>query len=159
MSVIYCVLYRDTSSHVCCNLGFSEEYKTYNGLKQGPLSPVLFSLYINDMYEELGCRLFIDNLNIRLIMCADDILIMASHLAVLQRMVNNLQRYCTWGNLTGNLNKSKVMVYRREGRVKISERWKYAGELVELSTYMYLGVLLTPLLSLNSHCRESVYSS
>jgi len=70
----------------------------------------------------------------------------------LQLNINKFVRYCERWSLRVNLNKSKIMVFRRGGRLSARERWKYAGEELEIvNEYKYLGVTLSSKLSFVSH--------
>lgn len=146
-------VYKHTFSAVWTGDEISDYFSTNSGVKQGCLlSPLLFSLYLNDLHEQLEGGLFIDELNIRILMYADDIVILAENISVLQRMINNLEIYCeTWG-MEVNLTKSEIMVFRKGGRVALNEKWKFKGDEVKVvSQYKYLGIILTPAMSYTKH--------
>lgn len=97
-------VYSNTKSVVWVNDGYTEEFETFTGVKQGCLlSPLLFALYLNDLYEHLGGGLKVEELNIRLLMYADDIVILADNIDVLQNMINKLEAYCDAWNMEVNL--------------------------------------------------------
>lgn len=154
-------LYKDTESYVWCPGGLTEGFRTINGLKQGCLlSPLLFSLFIDDLQSNLGGGVNIDDLNIKILLYADDVVIMSSDAGLLQDMINNLEMYCERWNLIVNLSKSKIMVFRKGGRLKNSENWRFKGEAVEVvRSYKYLGVTLTPKLSFACHFKDRVATS
>lgn len=149
-------VYENTSAAVWTGNEFSEYFNTDSGVKQGCLlSPLLFAMYLNDLHDEIGGGLYVDDLNIRLLKYADDIVLLADDVDVLQSMINNLEIYCNnWGMIV-NLSKSKIMVFKNGGRDLDREKWTYKGNEVEkVKTYTYLGVTLTPKLSFTQHVME-----
>lgn len=146
-------VYANTKSMVWSGESFSEQFSTYSGVKQGCLmSPLLFSLYLNDLHDSLEGGLFIDDINIRLLLYADDIVILADDIAVLQQMIDRLQQYCEMWSMEVNLRKSAIMVFRRGGVLSKNEKWIFKGNPIDIvSEYCYLGVLLTPRLSFKKH--------
>lgn len=149
-------LYSNTKAAIWTGTEFSEYFDILSGVKQGCLlSPLLFALFINDLHDELGGGLFIDDLNIRVLKYADDIVLLADDVKVLQEMIKRLQNYCEEWNMTVNTNKSKIMVFRNGGRLSAREAWTFKEEEVEIvNTYTYLGVVLTPQLSFTPHITE-----
>lgn len=71
----------------------------------------------------MGGGLYVDEKNIRLLLYADDIVIMADSVNVLQSMIKRLENYCRNWNLEVNLNKSEIMVFRNGGRRAREEKW------------------------------------
>lgn len=146
-------VYYLTKSTVWNGSELSEPFETISGVKQGCLlSPLLFSLYINDLHEHLGGGIFVDEINVRLLLYADDIVILSDDIMTLQEMINNLEKYCDCWNLEVNLAKSKIMVFRNGGRLSRLEKWVFKGEDVEIvKQYNYLGMILTPKMSFSKH--------
>lgn len=149
-------VYSTTYSTVWNGNELSEPFETFSGVKQGCLlSPLLFSLYVNDLHEYLGGGIVIDELNIRLLLYADDIVILAEEIEVLQKMIKRLEEYCDFWNLEVNLTKSKIMVFRNGGRLSHREKWLFKGEVVEIvNEYNYLGVILTPKMIFTKHVQN-----
>lgn len=150
-------LYENTEAAVWDGENLSEWFTTSMGVKQGCLlSPLLFALFINDMHEYIGGGITLDDLTIRMLMYADDIVIFAESPEQLQEMINKVQEYCEKWNLTINLEKSKVMIFRNNGgRRSQKENWMLNEEQIEVvNKYKYLGVWLTPGLSLAEHFKE-----
>lgn len=88
-------------------------------------------------------------------MYADDIVILADNPQKLQAMIRNLEKYCNAWNLTVNISKSKIMVFRRGGRLGRNEKWSFNGSTVEVvSEYEYLGVKFTPQMSFSKCIAE-----
>ena len=94
----------------------------------------------------------VEGINVRLLMYADDIVILSEHQNVLQKMIHNLEKFTKIWNLEINMSKSKIMVFRNGGRLAGAEKWKCMGEEIEIvSEYTYLGVILTPKMSFTRH--------
>ena len=92
------------------------------GLKQGCIaSPILFSLLVNELANEIfakarhGIPLGPTDIELFLLLFADDLTLLASTVIGLQNQLNVLsvaaERLC----LTVNLDKSKVIVFRKGG--------------------------------------------
>ena len=45
-------------------------------------------------------------------------------------MLDNLENYCIEWNLTVNVNKTKIVVFRKSGRLRNNEKWYYKGSKV-----------------------------
>lgn len=149
-------IYKNTKSAVWAGEEISEYFDTLSGVKQGCLlSPLLFALYLNDLHDFLKGGLYIEGLNIRLLLYADDIVILAEDKQILQLMITNLEKYCSKWNLTVNMAKSKIIVFRKGGRLAEQEKWVFKGEQIEIvSQYNYLGVIVTPQMSFLKHIQN-----
>lgn len=146
-------IYSNTQSAVWNGRELSEYFETTKGVKQGCLlSPLLFALYVNDLHEFIEGGLFVENINIRLLLYADDIVFLADDIKVLQKMIDNLEIYCKMWSLEVNLAKSEIMVFRNGGKLSKYERWMYNGREIKISNeFKYLGVVFTPKMKFNKH--------
>ena len=149
-------MYKSTASVVWNGSELSERFNTLSGVKQGCiLSPLLFTLYLNDIHEHIGGGLQIDDININVLLYADDLVILADDIEVLQEMINKFEAYCDQWNLEVNLDKSAIMVFRSGGRLSRKEKWTYKGEEIRIvSEYTYLGVVLTPKMVFTKHLEQ-----
>ena len=60
-----------------------------------------------------------------------------------QNHLDNLYVYCnTWG-LNVNTSKTKIMVFRKRGKIRNDEKWTYNGQDIEIvDNFNYLGTVL-----------------
>lgn len=149
-------IYGTTKFTVWNGENLSDEFYTGSGVKQGCLlSPTLFSIYLNDLHEHLGGGATVGPINIRLLMYADDIVILADDILKMQNMIHRLETYCKMWNLEVNLSKSEMMIFRKGGRVSNQEKWLFNGEPIRITNeYTYLGVTLSPKMSFKKHIEK-----
>ena len=154
-------LYHDTTSQIWDGCSLSEFFKVNQGVKQGCLlSPVLFALYLNDLHEHLLGGICIAGTVVKVLLYADDIVLLADTPSVLQEMINSLYAYCSKWVLKINLNKSKIVVFRQGTRISQNLAWSYGNNEIEIvNDYKYLGIILTYNLSFNKHLETKVASS
>ncbi len=128
------------------------------GLKQGcPLSPTLFSLYIADFEQRVlaaaqhGGQLDLPQLagqQMPPLLYADDMALLATSAAGLQRQLQLLETYCAERGLEVNLEKTKAMLLAgadgEDSALQLVQRAQltYAGQHVKGTTeFKYLGVV------------------
>lgn len=134
------------SNRVLSDNMLSDFFDNKHGLIQGEvLSPILFSLYMNDFenwfIEDNIVPCEFRDLALFLLMYADDMVLFAETAEGLQEMLDSLSRYSHNYGLTVNTDKTKVLVFRNAGIVK--NKWTYNGKEVELvDCFNYLGLLL-----------------
>ena len=125
------------------------------GLRQGcVLSPILFSLLINVVANEInrhgrqGYQLMPGTQEIKILLFADDLGLINLTPAGLQNSLRILERVSEDLGLTVNLNKTKIMVYRKGGFLGQREKWYFnQQEIGVVNSYKYLGYTLTTKLS------------
>ena len=133
----------------------TDEFECPLGLRQGcKLSPIIFSLLINEVAEDLdkkaraGYQLMRGKRDIKSLMFADDLAIISDTPAGLQRAINVLQETSQRLGLTINLDKTKVMVFRAGGFLGRREKWFLGDKKIDVvNSYKYLGFILTTKLS------------
>jgi hypothetical protein len=131
----------------------SQEFGCYAGVRQGEnLSPLLFSLYVNDLQQfisDQGCTpvnisensVYSGMLKLMVILYADDTVLMSETAEGLQRELDALQAYCTIWKLNVNTAKTKIMIFCKR-KPRVFPEFKYNGNIVELvDTFKYLGVM------------------
>lgn len=140
-------MYQQIKSRIRFNNTISEIFEYKKGVIQGEsLSPLLFSLYINDLESHLmnnGCSsVEIEDINLFLFMYADDTVLLAESPEDLQFMMNSLQSYCDKWSITVNVKKSKVMVFQSR-KVEIRNEWKLNNNTIGIvDNFNYLGITL-----------------
>ena len=140
-------IYQNVKSCVKYNGTLSESFKLSIGLMQGEaLSPILFSLYVNDLesaYTNSSCDSYtLEYLNLFLLMYADDTVLFSESATELQLMLDVLSNYSNVWKLTVNTSKTKVMVFRKSIRANL-DTWFLDGiELERVNQFCYLGITL-----------------
>ena len=110
-------------------------------MRQGEnLSPLLFSLFVNDIEEEFissGCSYItlndnqLDNLiRLLILMYADDTIILADSEANMQKALNALQMYCNKWKLEINCSKTKVSIFSRVKSTPDEYNFLYDGNKI-----------------------------
>jgi hypothetical protein len=131
-------------------------FDSYIGLKQGEvLTPLLFSLFIEDLelflFSPNKSGLSLMDINIMLLLFADDMVVMAETAENLQESLNRVCEYCEKWGLEVNVEKTKIVVFRKRG--KVASQWYFDTELVEVvDSFNYLGVVANYNGSFTSHC-------
>ena len=160
MNVLKC-LYENVKSRVemnftdkngCMSNIRSELFPCLNGLREGDiLSPILFSLYVNDLKSFLqqhncqGVDIHYTNgndimcyLQMLLLMYADDTVLFATTKPQLQNSLNKYANYCNKWKLNVNVDKSKIMIFGRRKRHTFTLNNK---NIEVVDTFKYLGVI------------------
>lgn len=130
-------MYREVKYSIKMEEGISDELNSKVGLKQGCiLSPSLFSLYINDLSESLDDQICdspkIDLCSIPCLLYADDIVLLSESAKGLQFSLNRLHQYCSNWDLQVNINKTKVMIFNKGGRLLKNTHFKFDGNYLNL---------------------------
>lgn len=151
-------LYADVPMSVCTANGPSPCFQARIGLKQGcPLSPTLFGLYIDDFEAEVmaaaqrGEQLDLPSLGsggpMPPLLYADDMALLATSAAGLQRQLDLLQDYCQRWGLTVNTVKTKVQLLSGERTQAAAQQTaeraglQFGGQRLEVvTTFKYLGI-------------------
>ena len=150
-------IYKQVKAQVRSNGGLSDSFSCKTGLRQGcMLSPELFTLFINEFSELIensgisGVQLFPEDVQVLILLFADDIALINDTIVGLQRQLHLLRDYCLESKLLVNVVKTKVVVFKNGGRISHHERWYYDGNLLEVvNCFTYVGLTFTMQLSLH----------
>lgn len=86
----------------------------------------------------------LDQLQLYLLLFADDAVLVSETPDGLQRSLDNLHEYCTRWNLNVNIQKTKIVVFRKGGGLGQIYHWQYAGQEIEIvNSFNYLGILFS----------------
>ena len=120
------------------------------GVIQGDsLSPYLFILFIDDVSEVLAAP------NTKIYLYADDLAITAPSAPSLQSALDLLSIWCNHNALQVNIGKTKVMKFRRGGRLARADVFNFMGQPLDLvNEFCYLGVTLQTTLSFTKHIKK-----
>ncbi|KAK6196333.1 hypothetical protein SNE40_001576 [Patella caerulea] len=149
-------MYLNIKSCIIHNNEKSNFFPCEIGVRQGEnLSPILFSLFLNDLQEYLenknitGIRIVTDDLESELeiyikifvLLYADDTILLADNPCDLQTLLTNFDQYCDKWNLKINIQKTKVLIFS-SGIIAINQKFYLKNDEVEIvSYYKYLGVI------------------
>jgi hypothetical protein len=141
-------MYSCVKSCVKANGSLSECFDSYMGVKQGePLSPLLFIFFVNDMYENIqnvnNDVFTLDELQIYLLLFADDTVLFSYSKEGLQLLLNQLYDYCMKWGITVNIEKTVVMVFKSGNRHENIQIYYNNSLLKNVQTFTYLGVTLS----------------
>ena len=113
-------LYSDIKLCVRHMNSISDFFASDIGLLQGEItSPILFSLFVNDielsLQYNINAGLSLEELCIYLLLFADDAVLMSETREGLQMSLIQLEEYCLKWNLYVNVEKTKIMIFRKGG--------------------------------------------
>ena len=139
--------YKNVKSCVKYNGVLSDYFSINKGLLQGEvMSPILFSFYLNDFeitFINDNCKsVEIQDINLFLLLFADDLVLFSETPEGLQQMLNSLYSYTKKWNLKVNVEKTKIVIFRNGGNVKQDETWYYDEIQIDITNeFKYLGML------------------
>lgn len=142
-------IYNNVKSRVKNKNTLSEAFSCNIGVRQGEcLSPFLFAMYINDLEKELeenGVNgIDIGMIKILLLLYADDIVLFGDSPGELQKSLSVLEVYCRRWCLNVNINKTKIIVFRKGGRLPQNLQFKFNDKIIEIvNKFCYLGIVFT----------------
>lgn len=121
-----------------------------------PLSSTLFNLFLKDIDEEWERRkeegTVIGNQRIFRLKFADDIAMVAKSTIGMREMIKALEDYKDRNDLEVNIDRTKIMIFRRGGRKRKREKWYLDERRIEIvNNYKYLGFWFT---TKNTHRRH-----
>jgi hypothetical protein len=131
------IMYEGTKVCVKCR---ENEVTTFTsqtrGGRQGcSLRPHLFYIFTNDMMEYIN----VDNSHapsigrttIPRLLFTDDLAVYSFTSNGLEKEIDQIVRYCKEWTLKCNLSKSKIVVFKKGGKLKNTERWNMGGQNID----------------------------
>ena len=148
-------MYSVVKTKVRVNGLYTESFQCPNGLKQGEIcSPIIFSLFIHELTKEIrkngkhGVQLNPDIIHILILLFADDVALISDSVIGLQNQIDILYNTSRNLDLSVNLGKSNIIVFRNGGHLSKIEKWNFGGKsLSVINSYKYLGVFFSTRLS------------
>ena len=139
-----------------------------NGVRQGcPLSPLLFSLYIDPIatiLKEAFCsNTYIKDEMINNLLYCDDLVIFGENPIELQKGLDKVSEFCQSNKLQINLQKTKVL--HCDTHTKPQQKLLLQGQIIEsVQTYKYLGFHMntkgnvdTQAMEINKQCGHPIF--
>ena len=134
-------MYTKQKLQVKWNNHMTQKFDVTNGVRQGGvLSPLLFSVYMDDLLEKLrkngiGCH--IGHLFVGALGYADDIILLCPSVVGLNKMINICEEYADKHDILFNGKKSKYLIF---GTYKYNSTVRVNNEIVEkCDSAMHLG--------------------
>ncbi len=127
-----------------------EFFPQKRGMRQGcSLSPTLFNIYINELSVQLeqstAPGLTLQDQIIKLLLYADDLVLLSSPPQGLHQHLDLLNNYCQNCALAVNLKKTNIMVFQNKPRCQ-EHRYQFSlgsTALEHMMQYTYLGLIIT----------------
>jgi hypothetical protein len=151
--------YSESSIIITNKKAKSMPIQTSLGCKQGgPMSPKLFSIYVNDMIEEISkldniCG--IGDVKTGIILYADDTTVLCPTLSDLQLVLNKIESYCRSHEILINTKKTKYMIFGTKQQINVPQEISINNNKIDLvDKFKYLGVWLRPNLNNSEHLKQ-----
>ena len=140
-------MYANSKSCIRLSNTVTKFFDSRLGVKQGDnLSPNLFKIFINDLpdyFEGTPDPVILDCKSLHCLMYADDVIILSQSAEGLQQKLNKLQMFCDDWCLDVNINKTKVLIFNKSGKL-LNFNFSFRNKLLEnVASYRYLGVNFT----------------
>ena len=133
------------------SISLSQESTPYvkitKGVLQGEiLSPILFALFLADLEDFLKSKdirgiSITHKHEILLLAYADDIVLLAENVVMMNRILKALAEYCKLNSLNTNTEKTEIIIFKKGGYNNKNVRFKYGENDIKIvKSYTYLGV-------------------
>jgi hypothetical protein len=142
-------MYSSVLFSVKCKDKLTDTFPSSVGVKQGcVLSPMFFNIYLHDLpsiFDPSCDPIAFGEVSLHCLMYADDLVIMSQSALGLQNSLDKLNEYCQKWKLSVNIDKTKVMIFNKSGRLLTKFSFKFGKHNIQLcGEYSYLGIVFTP---------------
>ena len=140
-------MYNDNILQLKLGHSMTDEFHSEIGVRQGDtLSPNLFKIFMNgliDIFDDECDGASLGNFAINCLMYADDVIIISESEQGLHNCLRKLEKYCDLWCLDINIDKTKVIVFNKSGKI-LNYNFSFNDHSIEnVQTYKYLGVLFS----------------
>ena len=153
-------LYQDNILYVRIQDKLTCAFKPKIGVRQGDnISPNFFKIFLNDLpdiFDKGDDQVELDNNFISSLLYADDLMLLSTSKAGLQRCIDKLASYSEDNCLTVNLKKTKIVVFCKNGKLSKEIFYFNGTEIQNSSSYKYLGILFSSSGTF-SYCQSDLY--
>ena len=143
-------IYKKTKCAIKSNNSRTSFFNYEKGVRQGcPLSPMLFNIYVNDLFKTMNSGndsdLCLDENGHKtnILMYADDLIILSESKENLQKQIDKLENYCSKWKLQINNKKTKVMIFNRGNKLINTKFHTKTAELQNVKEFKYLGITIS----------------
>ena len=138
-------MYMDNILRIKIGNGLTDEFLSELGVRRGDtLGPNLFKIFINDLvdiFDDNGDAVSMGNFNLNYLMFAEYVILISQRESGLQNCLNKLEKYCQLWCLDINIDKTKSIVFNKNGKL-LPYTFRINGNYIEnVKTYKYLGVV------------------
>ena len=151
-------IYSISNSQLRLNGLLTGSFNVNSGVRQGDImSPILFSMFLNDLatgIKDLNCGIEINDINLSILLYADDIVLIAPSESALQTMLNFVSEWCRKWHMAANTDKTQIIHFRKKSVAQTKYNFHLGSVSVEkVSRYKYLGVIFDEYLNFeeNAH--------
>ena len=141
-------MYSQSLLCVKVNSKITDTFQSMVGVRQRDvLSPNVLKFFIIDLPNYLLSSqdpVYLNNKRVDCLMYADDVILLPSYAAGLQQKIDSIQVFCEDWCLSINIDKTKVLIFNKAGRLVNTHRFVIFGNVVSCTnSYKYLGILFS----------------
>ena len=143
-------IYRKTKCAVKFKNSITSFFNYTKGVRQGcPLSPMLFNIYVNDLFEIMNkdnvSDIYLEEKEhkVNMLMYADDLIILSESKEGLQKQIDKLENYCQKWRLQINIKKNKSMIFNGGNKLINSTFHTSNAVLENVKYFKYLGFCMS----------------
>ena len=154
--------YKKISCRMKINGYLSKKWDYKLGLRQGCiLSPLLFTLFIEDLIsclQTLNIGIAVADLVVFILMYADDLVLLAEDEKDLQKLLDELERYCKESQSEVNLKKTKIVIFEKKPSESSTQViFTFSDKTIEkIQSYCYLGIFFSANMTFNEHVEYAI---